>query len=188
MLLYLVFLCYNSDAALSSLSPLESEPFDASKLCGMTPLLLGDLIKLTFIDNERVSTNPLFYCQRKKKIKSHKLSDIAKDDLASAKADIETTKNTKDIAVEVLQSPENSPNAKMDHNADKKGGSKENLNLSGKTDVMESKVSASMSAGLIGEHSNEQEEREDDLSAINSWQQPSEVTLMQTAQIQVDPN
>ena len=45
---------------LVSLEPLEPAVFDVSGFQGMTPSLLQDLLKLTFISDEKLSTNPLF--------------------------------------------------------------------------------------------------------------------------------
>ena len=74
-----------SDATLSSLEPVEPPAFDAARLDGISALLLHDLMKLTFISDEKLTSNPLYPRLRvveKKKLpspdrqpSSHKIQD-----------------------------------------------------------------------------------------------------------------
>src|SRR6218665_1039211 len=50
----------SSDCPISSLEPLEPADFDASKLRDLSPILLQDLMNLTFMSDEKLSTNPLY--------------------------------------------------------------------------------------------------------------------------------
>ena len=42
------------------MEPIVPQPFDTGSFHGLTPSLLHDLLKLTFISDEKLSTNPLF--------------------------------------------------------------------------------------------------------------------------------
>ena len=48
-----------SDALLSNLDPVEPHVLNVSKLTGMTAAIFEDIVKLTFIGDEKQGANPL---------------------------------------------------------------------------------------------------------------------------------
>ena len=53
-----MMMCF-SDALLSNLEPIEPLALNVSKLTGMTAAILDDVVKLTFIGDEKHGANPL---------------------------------------------------------------------------------------------------------------------------------
>lgn len=51
---------YFSDCPINSLEPVEPPDFDASRLRDLSPVLLQDLMNLTFMSDEKLGTNPLY--------------------------------------------------------------------------------------------------------------------------------
>jgi hypothetical protein len=171
----------------ASLIPVESYTFNASKLSGMSPTVLSDIMKLTFLDGEKVHQNPLYHCQRKARMARQESCDAAKDSEATSKAGSSEPEEVHPPLPADNASPiaASSPTVHTDHNADKKGSSKEDVSFGGRS---EAKVMASMSsAGLVHGQGQGHHDDETEHPLTRPWQRPSEVTLMQMAQIQVLP-
>ena len=112
-------MCGFSDAALSTLEAIEPPCFDASKLHGVTPSLLHDLTKLTFISDEKIGTNPLF--PRPKKSFSDPqghFRDRSKSD--GNKSDSQKLEEKLDADIAKALGDDTSGQDVIDHNADKK--------------------------------------------------------------------
>ncbi|CAH1796720.1 unnamed protein product [Owenia fusiformis] len=114
-----------SDAPISTLLPVDPLPFAASKLTGLTANMLQDLMKLTFITEEKQT-------QSNKQPKSDTKSDVkdAKDEASSLEKSLDA-----DIAAAL---GEEIPQT-VDHNADKKiDRASSPLNLTSTTSQQES--------------------------------------------------
>ena len=113
---------FPSDAALSSLSPIDPWPFDSSSFDCLTHNILQDLMKLTFLaDEKQLSVNPLSLRRPRQSSVSEDPSSSGKPSNTSSASDKGELERRLDADIaRVLGQEDLEEEECMDHNADKK--------------------------------------------------------------------